>query len=72
MYTKGGLAAMFISTIEFITITKGKPADSPSIGGWAMEYATGDVQKGPVLLESPLKGIISNSKLHPTIMMWMQ
>ena len=24
-----------------------------------MEYATGDAQKGPVLLESPLKGMIS-------------
>ena len=36
-----------------------------------MEYATGDVQKGPVLLASPLKGMISNSKLHHTIMLWM-
>ena len=25
-----------------------------------MEYATGDAQKGPVLQESPLKGMISN------------
>ena len=25
--------------------------DSPSIGGWTMEYAAGDAQKGPVLLE---------------------
>ena len=41
--------------------------DSPSIGEWTMEYATGDVQKGAVLLESPLKGMISNSKLHHTI-----
>ena len=29
-----------------------------------MEYATGDAQKGPVLLESPLKGMISSSKLQ--------
>ena len=35
-------------------------ADSPSIEGWIMEYVTGDVQKGAVLLESPLKGMISN------------
>ena len=41
--------------------------DSPSIGEWTMEYATGDVQKGALLLESPLKGMISNSKLHHTI-----
>ena len=38
--------------------------DSPSIGGWTMEYATGEAQKGPVLLESPLKGMISSSKLQ--------
>ena len=31
-----------------------------------MEYATGDAQKGPVLLELPLNGMISNSKLHHT------
>ena len=24
-------------------------ANSPSIGGWTMEYATGGAQKGPVL-----------------------
>ena len=29
-----------------------------------MEYATGDAQKRPVLLESPLKGMISSSKLQ--------
>ena len=46
-------------------------ADSPSIGEWTTEYATGDPQKGPVLLESPLKGMILNSKLHHTIMLWM-
>jgi len=44
-------------------------ADSPSKGGWTMEYATGDAKKGPVLLETPLKGMISNSKLHHTIML---
>ena len=32
-----------------------------------MEYAAGDVQKGPVLLESQLKGMISNSKLHHAV-----
>ena len=37
-----------------------------------MEYATGDAQNRPVLLESPLKGLISNTKLHHTIMLWMQ
>ena len=42
--------------------------DSPSIGGWTMEYAT---RPGPLLLESPLMGMISNSKLHHTIMLWM-
>ena len=36
-----------------------------------LEYATGDAQKGPVLLESPLKGMMSNSKLHHTIMLWI-
>ena len=36
-----------------------------------MEHATGDPQKGPVLLELPLNGMISNSKLHHTIMLWM-
>ena len=36
-----------------------------------MEYAAGDVQKGPLLLESPLMGTISNSKLHHTIMLCM-
>ena len=35
-----------------------------------MEYATGDAQKGPVLQESPLKGMISNCTMH-TIMLWM-
>ena len=29
-----------------------------------MGYATGDAKNGPVLLGSPLKGIISNTKLH--------
>ena len=32
-----------------------------------MEYAAGDVQKGPVLLESQLKRMISNSKLHHAV-----
>ena len=36
-----------------------------------MEYAAGDVQKGPLLLESQLKGVISNSKQHHTIMLWV-
>ena len=66
------------STMEFIEKAKGKLAlifngswFSPSIGGWTMEYATGDAQKGPVLLESPLKGMISNNKLHHAIMLCM-
>ena len=36
-----------------------------------MEYTAGDVQKGPVLLETLLMGMISNSKLHHTIMLCM-
>jgi len=34
-------------------------ADSPSTGGWTMEYATGMYKKDhAAFLESPLKGMI--------------
>ena len=57
------------STMEFITTTKGKPAlifdgSRFTINKMTMEYATGDVQKG-------MKGMMSKSKLHHTIMLWM-
>ena len=62
------------STITTCT-TKGKPAlifdDSRFTLNRIMGYATGDMQKGPVLLESPLRGMTSNTKLHHTIMLWM-
>ena len=64
------LIILLQSTMEFITTTKGKPAlifDGSRFTTnrrMTMEYATGDVQKG-------MKGMMSNSKLHHTIMLWM-
>ena len=78
----GGLAAMLISlqsTMECITKTKRKPALifdgsrftlNRRMDNRVCYVATGDVQKGPVLVEQPLKEMVSN-KLHHTIMLWM-